>query len=212
MIRCDVVLLVLILDINSSVFSRKYLHCKTGQHGLNCQHKCTYPYYGKRCIYKCNCPNQYCHYERGCLLPGYTGPFCESQCSYPKFGYGCQMLCYCPKQRCNFSSGCQMEKNSMVDKIISTLSSIESIKVTTHVTVPLSPDFVTNKSTVVSEVETLNTDKMKQNNNRYVQDPSNNHEWVKISLVVFGVALFVTIIMNIVISFARSCSIEQVQR
>ncbi|XP_078341189.1 uncharacterized protein LOC111101475 isoform X3 [Crassostrea virginica] len=172
MIRCDVVLLVLILDINSSVFSRKYLHCKTGQHGLNCQHKCTYPYYGKRCIYKCNCPNQYCHYERGCLLPakgcnvGYTGPFCESQCSYPKFGYGCQMLCYCPKQRCNFSSGCQMEKNN----------------------------------------------KMKQNNNRYVQDPSNNHEWVKISLVVFGVALFVTIIMNIVISFARSCSIEQVQR
>ena len=50
-----------------SIFS---LHCKTGQHGLNCQHKCTYPYYGKRCIYKCDCPNQYCHYERGCLLPG----------------------------------------------------------------------------------------------------------------------------------------------
>ena len=51
----------------------------------------------------------------------------------------------------------------MVDKIISTLSSIESIKVTTHVTVPLSPDFVTNKSTVVSEVETLNTGKIKIN-------------------------------------------------
>ena len=51
----------------------------------------------------------------------------------------------------------------MVEKIISTLSSIELIKVTTHVTVPLSPDFVTNKSTVVSELETLNTGKIKTN-------------------------------------------------
>ena len=51
----------------------------------------------------------------------------------------------------------------MVDKMISTLSSIESIKVTTHVTVPFSTDFVTNKSTVVSVLETLNTGKIKMN-------------------------------------------------
>ena len=49
----------------------------------------------------------------------------------------------------------------MVDKIISTLSSLESIKETTHVMVPLSTDLVTNKSTVVSELETLNTGKIK---------------------------------------------------
>ncbi|XP_078341194.1 uncharacterized protein LOC144627612 [Crassostrea virginica] len=216
--RCDVLLLVLILDIKCSVFSRNYFPCQNGYQGSHCQNKCTYPYYGERCIYKCNCPNQYCHYEKGCLLPakgctvGYTGPFCESRCSYPKYGQGCQMLCHCPKQRCNFSSGCQMKKNSMVDKILSTLSSSDSINVTTHVTVPLSTDFVTNKSTVVSEVDTLNTDKMKQNSNSYVQDPSSNHGWVKISMIVFGVALFVTIIKNIVISYARCCSIEQVQR
>ena len=51
----------------------------------------------------------------------------------------------------------------MVDKMISTLSSIESIKVTTSVTVPFSTDFVPNKSTVVSELETLNTGKIKTN-------------------------------------------------
>ena len=51
----------------------------------------------------------------------------------------------------------------MVEKIISTLSSIKSIKVTTNVTVPFSTDFVTNKLTVVSELETLNTGKIKTN-------------------------------------------------
>lgn len=51
----------------------------------------------------------------------------------------------------------------MVDKIISTLSSLESIKETTHVMVPLSTDLVTNKLTVVSELETLNTGKIKTN-------------------------------------------------
>ena len=51
----------------------------------------------------------------------------------------------------------------MVDKILSTLSSSDSINVTTHVTVPLSTDFVTNKSTVVSEVDSLNTGKIKMN-------------------------------------------------
>ena len=56
------------------------------------------------------------------------------------------------------------------------------------------------------------TDKMKQNNNRFVQGPSNNHKSVKISLVVIGVALFVTIIINNFILYAQSCSIEQVPR
>ena len=51
----------------------------------------------------------------------------------------------------------------MVDKIISTLSSFESIKGITHVTVLLSTDFVTNKSAFVSELETLNTGKIKMN-------------------------------------------------
>ena len=49
----------------------------------------------------------------------------------------------------------------MVDKSISTLSSLESIKETNHVVVPLSTDLVTNKLTVVSELETLNTGKIK---------------------------------------------------
>ena len=40
---------------------------------------------------------------------------------------------------------------------------MESIKVTTHVMVPLSTDLVTNKSSVVSELETLNTGKIKIN-------------------------------------------------
>ncbi|XP_062601649.1 uncharacterized protein LOC134263330 isoform X2 [Saccostrea cucullata] len=41
--------------------------CKKGYFGLNCAFRCTLPSYGRRCLLKCNCSNDRCHFQNGCL-------------------------------------------------------------------------------------------------------------------------------------------------
>lgn len=43
--------------------------CEYGFWGINCNFKCPYPMYGKKCQYWCFCDVHNCHHVNGCIQP-----------------------------------------------------------------------------------------------------------------------------------------------
>lgn len=42
--------------------------CIQGHHGRNCEEKCPFPFYGSKCLSKCDCSDKDCHNVHGCRL------------------------------------------------------------------------------------------------------------------------------------------------
>nr|XP_034331335.1 multiple epidermal growth factor-like domains protein 11 [Crassostrea gigas] len=93
--------------------------CMPGYIGLNCSYKCPFPFYGEKCMQRCNCSNETCDVSTGCrglttlpaftteCMPGYTGPNCSNNCLFPFYGENCKERCNCSNDRCDVSAGCR---------------------------------------------------------------------------------------------------------
>lgn len=48
--------------------------CENGFYGINCETKCPFQYFGRKCLSKCNCTGKECHHVYGCesSTPGGT--------------------------------------------------------------------------------------------------------------------------------------------
>ncbi|XP_048772364.2 uncharacterized protein LOC125678168 isoform X4 [Ostrea edulis] len=47
--------------------------CPVGYFGPDCRHTCGYPWYGRRCLSKCDCPKDWCNPASGCKDPVTSG-------------------------------------------------------------------------------------------------------------------------------------------
>lgn len=54
--------------MNIKRFFTLFSACLSGYLGENCKIECPSPYYGWKCMNKCNCDNQECHHVNGCRL------------------------------------------------------------------------------------------------------------------------------------------------
>lgn len=52
--------------MNIQLFRTLFSACHSGYLGENCEIECPFPYYGRKCIKKCNCDIEDCHHVNGC--------------------------------------------------------------------------------------------------------------------------------------------------
>lgn len=59
------------INLNTSIvcwlYENVFTECETGKIGPKCEIVCPYPWYGKRCLSKCNCREDHCNPADGCI-------------------------------------------------------------------------------------------------------------------------------------------------
>lgn len=53
------------------------VECDLGFYGNHCKKPCVYPFYGAKCVLRCNCSEEECHFIHGCRDPHIEGILLE---------------------------------------------------------------------------------------------------------------------------------------